>query len=194
MRARWEALHEALVRFMSTLAADRQFLHARSVTHELARFDSAAGLLEVLTSRDGDLDEKDAIYVALVRAVQERVAWSSFAMHALWCGLWPGLDAVYRRRLHGFGGEADELTSAMSSTFTTLVGRLALHRVRRVAATLIRSTERDLMEHRRRQVILVPREHLEDVDEVEAIETSPRCWGSSLGSQKRRRARRSSGG
>ncbi|MGN6108373.1 MAG: hypothetical protein ACTHU0_24920 [Kofleriaceae bacterium] len=150
MRARWEELHAGLIRFITTLEADRQFVHARTAKSALARFDTASGLIEYLTRREADLDDKDLVYAALVLGVQRRTSWASFAMHALWCGLWPGLDAIYRRRLRSFRGEPDELVSAICTTFTLLVNRVDLQRVRRVAATLTRSTEREVMRLRQR--------------------------------------------
>ncbi|HQG03873.1 MAG TPA: hypothetical protein PK838_06075, partial [Thermoleophilia bacterium] len=86
----------------------------------------------------------------LVRAVQARAGWADLAATLLWLGLWPGLDAVYRRRLGHFSGEPDELVAELASAFTELVERLDLDAVHRVAATLVRSTQRDVMDHRKR--------------------------------------------
>jgi DNA-directed RNA polymerase specialized sigma24 family protein len=116
----------------------------------LFRFEDAASLLAHLTSRDGDLDEKDRIYGALVRTVQARGPRSALAYALLWGGLWPGLDRVYRRRLRYFASEPEELCQELSLAFTRLVEAMNLQRVRRVAATLIRSTDREVMDERRR--------------------------------------------
>jgi hypothetical protein len=151
MRACWEALHASFVRSVTTLNADRSFRRARAEQTALARFESAAGLIEHLTSRSGNLDEKDAIYAVLVRAAQGRDAWAEVAKAILWCGLWPALDGIYRHRLRHFKAEPEELVEAISVAFTALVGRMDLGRVHRVAATLVRSTDRDLMDERRRE-------------------------------------------
>jgi RNA polymerase sigma-70 factor (ECF subfamily) len=116
----------------------------------LAPFDSATALLAQLARPDGDLDHKDDLYAALVRVVQARAPCSRLAHALLWCGLWPGLDRVYRRQLGDFGADTDELTEAISVAFTMLVGRMDLTRVHRVAATLVWSTNRDVTEERRR--------------------------------------------
>jgi RNA polymerase sigma-70 factor (ECF subfamily) len=68
----------------------------------------------------------------------------------LWLGLWPGLSGVYGRRVRHFNGEPDELVAEIARAFTELVERLDLAAVHRVAATLVRSTERDVMYRRKR--------------------------------------------
>ena len=67
----------------------------------------------------------------------------------LWLGLWPGLTGVYGRRVRHFD-EPDELVAEIARAFTELVERLDLTAVHRVAATLVRSTERDVMYRRKR--------------------------------------------
>jgi DNA-directed RNA polymerase specialized sigma24 family protein len=150
VRARWEGLHAALVGSVTTLPAANQFQDLRRSEPALAPFDCAATLIAHLTRREGDLDRKDQIYAVLVRAVQARAPCSRLAHALLWCGLWPGLDRVYRRRLRYFARDPDELTEAISVAFTALVGRIDLASVHRIAATLVRSTDRDVMYERQR--------------------------------------------
>lgn len=169
MRACWEALHASFVRSVTTLKADRSFRLARAQEVVLARFESPAGLLEYLatkTKRSEDHDEKNAIYAALVRAVQDRAAWTDLAAALLWCGLWPALDGIYRHRLRHFKAEPEELVAAISAAFTSLVGGMDLDRVQRIAATLVRSTDRDLMEARRRD--WAERDHVEANGDLES--------------------------
>jgi RNA polymerase sigma-70 factor (ECF subfamily) len=181
MRARWEGLHAALVRSVTTLQADRQFKQARETEAVLARFESPAGLIEHLASKDGDRDEKDAIYAALVRASQSRAPWADIAAALLWCGLWPGLDGVYRHRLRHFRDEPEELVAALSATLTSLVARLDLGRVNRVAATLVWSTDRELMEGRRREWTEQAHRHTPRADEGAPEPASPARQDSELG-------------
>jgi hypothetical protein len=145
MRARWMALHESLVRSITTLKADQQFKTAGKVEKVLERFD-ADTLVAHLTAKAGDRDEKDRIYGALVRAVQSRSDWADLATALLWLGLWPGLDAIYGHRLRDFIGRPDELVTEISFIFTTTVGRIDLAGVNRLAATLIWNVERDVRE------------------------------------------------
>jgi RNA polymerase sigma-70 factor (ECF subfamily) len=117
----------------------------------LARFKSSTDLL-VYFHDDGDLDDKDQLYASLVRVAQTRAGPARLAHALLWCGLWPGLDHVYQRQLQQVATNPEELTEAISVAFTTLVGRMDLSRVHRVAATLVRSTHRRVMDERRRAV------------------------------------------
>lgn len=150
MRARWEGLHAALVCSVTTLPAANQFQDLRRCEPTLAPFDSAAALLAHLAQPEGDRDHKDEIYAALVRVVQAHAPCPRLAHALLWCGLWPGLDRLYRRRLRYFAHEPDELVETISVAFTALIGRIDLARVHRIAATLVRSTDRDVMYERRR--------------------------------------------
>jgi DNA-directed RNA polymerase specialized sigma24 family protein len=150
MRASWEALHAGLDRSVRTLQADQAFQQAKQLHPALAAFDEPKKLVAHLTSKAGDLDEKDRILGTLVTLVQRR-EHHEVASALLWLGLWPGLDAVYRRRLRHFRDQPDELVAELAEAFTALVERLDLTAVHRVAATLVRSTERDVMDHRKRR-------------------------------------------
>jgi len=144
MRASWEALHASLERSARTLQAVQAFHEAKQQYQALAGFDEPKQLVAHLTSRTGDLDEKNRVLGALVLLAQ-RGEHRELASALLWLGLWPGLDAVYRRRLRHFAYQSDELVAEMAHAFSALVERLDLTAVRRVAATLVRSTERDVM-------------------------------------------------
>ena len=167
MRARWEELRAALVHSMTTLRANRQFQDAGSAHAPLARFSGSDALVAYLTEKGGDLDEKDAIYAALVGAVQSGVAWAQLAQALLWIGLWPGLDAVYRRRLRHFVENPEDLVGEVSFAFATLVERIDLLGVRRLAATLVRNVDRDVGEQlRRRWAEAARRQQLDEDDEA----------------------------
>lgn len=144
MRARWTALHESLVPSITTLKADQQFKTASKSEKALERFDAADALVAYLTNKDGDRDEKDRIYAALVRAVQANAEWRELASALVWLGLWPGLDAIYGHRLRDFAGRPDELVTEISFIVTTTVARIALSGVNRLAATLVLNVERDV--------------------------------------------------
>jgi hypothetical protein len=165
MRARWERLHTALVGAVTTLQTARQFRDAQRTESVLERFESAAELIDYLTSIEGDLDEKDRIYAALVRAVQGRAAWAQVANTVLWCGIWPALDRISLRRMRYFKSNPEGLGEAIAVAFSTQVGRMDLRRVHRVAATLVRSTDREVMDERRRERIEL--EHLVNPQEPE---------------------------
>lgn len=148
MRARWEALHASLHRSLRTLQADQAFAAAKHQHPALAPWSDPGALVAFLTGSRDELDAKDHLLRALVRMAQGKES-AQLGCAMLWLGLWPGLDAVYRRR-RPCGRDADELVSELGEAFLSLVDRLDLSSVRRVAATLVRSTERDLMDRRKR--------------------------------------------
>jgi len=151
MRTRWEGLHRGLVDSVATLGTDQQFELARREVPELEPFVDVATLRAFLERGVAHVEDQDAIYRALVRAVQARASWAPLASAELWCGLWPGLDAVYRRKWRPFAQEPEELASLISVVFTTLVADMDLQAVSQVAATLVRSTEREVERAWRRQ-------------------------------------------
>ena len=122
-----------------------QFKEIRHQEPMLERFSELGALVEILQRIGGDLNEKDAIYAALVRVVQGGSDGAQLSMTLLWVGLWGGLDAVFRRRLRLFA-TVDEATSEIASCFAIAITRAELARIRRVAATLILNTERILVD------------------------------------------------
>ena len=149
MRARWEALHAALERSVRTLQAEQSFQEAKLQHPALAGFDDAEKVVAHLITWGGDGDEKDRLLAAVVTMVQER-EHHELASALLWLGLWPGLSGIFARRIRHFAGEVDELLAEIARAFTELVERIDLASVHRVAATLVRSTERDLMYRKKR--------------------------------------------
>jgi len=143
MRRTWQALHEGLAHQANTLEAHRKFNRERQRRIVLDPFEHPAALVDYLNSKGGDRDQKDRIYAALVEMAQaeEQVG---LAMALLWLGLWPGLDAVYRRNLRHHLNDPGELVSELWDRFVIAVGRAELGRINRVAATLIRNTERTM--------------------------------------------------
>ena len=148
MRARWAALHSSLRAAVRSLQFDLEFHEAKRHHALLAAFSDPGRVIAYLHRHEGDLDEKDRLLGLLVHLAQRR-QHRDLATTLLWLGLWPGLDAVYRRRLKYFC-DPDELVSELASAFVALVERLNLSTVTRVAATLVRSTERDVMAARKR--------------------------------------------
>lgn len=174
MRAPWEALKQSLVCSVGTLGAKSQFEEMKRQRRSLRRFADAGVLLGYLNSTDGDLDEKDAIYAALVEAVQARRADADLAAALLWVGLWPGLDRIYWRRLRELVAEPEALVSEIGARFTSAVHRANLGRIRRVPATLVLNVERDVRVARKRawaeekQRADLPQEQDDDSDDEEA--------------------------
>jgi DNA-directed RNA polymerase specialized sigma24 family protein len=145
MHSRWGDLYPALVAATTSLRAAKYFQSLRNGDPLFARFNCSTDLIAYFHDGD-DLDFKDRLYAALVRIAQARRPSAQLAYALLWCGLWPGLDHVYRRNLRRFTSDPDELTEAISVAFTVLIDRMDLARVHRVAATLVRSTHRDVVD------------------------------------------------
>ena len=141
MRRTWEALHQSLARRADSLDAHRSFNKARQQRVELEPFEHPAALVDYLNDKGGNWDHKDRIYAALVEMAQAE-GRMGLAMALLWLGLWPGLDAIYRRNLKHHRNDPGELVSEIWDRFIIAVGRADLGRINRVAATLIRNTER----------------------------------------------------
>lgn len=141
MRTRWETLYET---FDDTVrhAGDRAFAKL-AVQPACAAFADLRELYDFLIDDGGDLDARDRVLAALVAGAR-RDDTRGLASALLWLALWPGLCGVYRRRLQ-WGAYADDVVSAIGFAFTALVGEMDLTRVHRIAATLVRSTERDVV-------------------------------------------------
>ena len=144
MRSRWEALRAGLVRSIRTPQAARQFLEMKTLSPPFTAFSEPDALVAHMHATRGVLDQKDRLLATLVSQVQ-RGEQAELARALLWLSLWPGLDAAYRRRHKYFAEHPDELVSLLAHAFTALVDKLDLSAVNRVAATLVRSTERDVM-------------------------------------------------
>lgn len=147
MRASWEALHAGLARSVRTLQAEQSFNTIRQQHTPFGRFDDVDALVAHLTSKFGDRDEKDTLLGLLATLVQDGEQ-RDLASALLWLGLWPGLDAIHRRRTRHYLDAPDDLVSEIADAFSEEIAALDLTRVHRVAATLVRSTERRVLEAR----------------------------------------------
>ncbi|WP_233605221.1 sigma-70 family RNA polymerase sigma factor [Corallococcus sp. AB030] len=110
----------------------------------LSDFEEPEALVSFLTAREGDSHVKDGLLTGLVTLVQMGKT-DSFFVALLWLGLWPGLDGVYRRCLRRTGHPPAEVVSAVAASFMGLVARVNVSGVQRVAGTLVRGTERDVL-------------------------------------------------
>ena len=150
MRTCWEALHQSLVHSVDTLEAHRDFNQARRRRQELEHFEHPAALVDYFADRDGDRDDKDRIYGALVEMAQAHGDDATLATALLFLGLWPALDSLYGRSLRHHLDDPGELVSEIWDRFTTAVHRADLCRIQRVAATLTLNTKRTLRDRRQR--------------------------------------------
>lgn len=151
MRSQWEALHAGLARSIEGREASRLFEDLRSRRPALAPFTNPAAVERVLAHDRGSLLERDRVLRELVEEVQSKGAGRRLAHALLLLGLWPGLDAVFRRRRRCFRSEVGDLETEIIDQFTAQVERIRLQRVTCLAATLVLNTEREVVDARIRE-------------------------------------------
>jgi len=175
-----KAVHASLLRSVRTMDAERQFAELQRQYPVLAGFVDPESLTAHLSCRGGDLDKKDAVIGLLVRIIQDRGASAALASSLLWLGVWPSLAIILGRRANLFPDAPNELVSEVADCFTSVVENLDFQVVRRVAATLVRSTEREVVRRRLRtwledsRFVALPNEaELETLDPVEPEDPPP---------------------
>jgi RNA polymerase sigma-70 factor (ECF subfamily) len=132
------------MRSLEPLPVNIQFEALRQTQPELRRFPDPYALLDHLHDLSVDFDDKDRVLAGLVAVSQGLGSGREVAVTLLWLALWPGLDAMYRRLWRYFASAPDDLVSEISERFTVGIHHLDLGRVRRIAATLLMNTERDI--------------------------------------------------
>jgi hypothetical protein len=151
VRSRWEALRSGLMRSIQSRTAIEGFERVKREATAVAPFGEPAAVVGHLAHPGGDLDEKDRV-IGELAAVVGRDVEGQIATSILLLGLWPGLDAVFNRKAPLFRGRAGDLGGEIIQRFVAEVHRLDLTRVTRVTATLVRNTERRLLQARVREV------------------------------------------
>jgi DNA-directed RNA polymerase specialized sigma24 family protein len=162
----WHEIRDHLMQSSSNLHFQRSFDAVRRAQAAIAPFRDPAALLDGLHRTTGDPARKNVILAALVRAAQGDGPASDCALTLLLLALWPGLDAIRRRSIGRRIGTADEVASDVLARITEALRSLDLGRVNKIAGTLLRNVERDMIRVRRRDLA---REHLAsgaDPDEV----------------------------
>ena len=168
MRSPWPALHAQLIRSTETLAFQHQFRALACSEPLLARLRDPAALFDTLHGPDGDAEVRNRILAGLVRRAK---ANPEPATTLLLLALWPGLDAMYRRLARHFVGQPDLLVSEISARVVAGIRNLDLDRVHRIAATLIRNCQRDIIRSLKRTVV---RSSIEvELDESVGAEQAP---------------------
>ena len=146
----WHEIRDHLMQSSSNLHFQRSFDAVRRAQAALAPFRDPAALLDGLHRTPGDPARKNLILSALVRAAQGDGPASDCALTLLLLALWPGLDAIRRRSIWRRIGTADEIASDVLARTTEAVRSLDLGCVNRIAATILRNVERDMIRARQR--------------------------------------------
>lgn len=143
----WSALRDRFDATTRAASTPRLYQLLYSGLPSLAPFRTVEELIAYLGEDLGaGLDAKDRLYTQLVLTARGRGPATALAQSILWIGLWPGLSAAFFRRLFCWREEPDELVFEITTAFTRLVARLDFARVKRVVGTLVRSTERDVIQ------------------------------------------------
>ena len=144
MRSSWHALHAHLVTCSRRFSFHHDFCSLRDRYKVFTRLRDPADLLDRLHGPGGDADRRNRILRALIFEAQRDGPYAPAAVTLLILALWPGLDAVHGRLWRYFRLEPEALTSEISARIVTGIRCANLDRVNRIAATLIRNTERDI--------------------------------------------------
>ena len=147
----WHEIRDHLMHSSSTLHFQRSFDAVRRAQAALAAFRDPAALLDGLHRGSGNPDDKNLILAKLVEATQGDGPTSDCALTLLLLALWPGLDAIRRRSIWRRLGAADDVASDVLARATETVRGLDLGRVNRIAATVLRNIERDMIRARQRE-------------------------------------------
>src|SRR5262245_16404728 len=166
MRSRWEALHAGLIRSIEDRRAAAIYERLR------IRFAGLQPLVRPIdvvaaVSHEVDMDARDKILRPLAHVAGERSV-RPLAQALLMLCLWPGLDAIFRRRFVLFR-DPGYLATEIADHFSLALQRLDLRRVACLTATLVRNTERGILDARARDMIMVP---TDGVDEVASSSTA----------------------
>ena len=168
MRASWHTLHKDLFRMTTTLDFHTRFRCIPGLEH----FHEPAQLFELLHGTTAAPEARNAALADLVRSAQREDATSQAAVTLLLLALWPGLDAVHWRLARHFRGRPEDLVSEIAARTTFGIKRLDLVKVGRIAATLVRNTERDIRR-------ALTKERAETACLVPVTDDLPVAWSST---------------
>ncbi|MFK7942275.1 MAG: sigma-70 family RNA polymerase sigma factor [Paracoccaceae bacterium] len=144
MRAPWHAIHAQLLRTLDTHKTHTRFQVIRQRQAALEAFIDPAALLDHQHAPKGDHAARNAVLAALVREAQASPPSADLALSLMIIALWPGLDAIYRRRLRHFRNDPALLASEIHARVTEQIRHLDLGRVTRIAATILLNIDRDI--------------------------------------------------
>jgi DNA-directed RNA polymerase specialized sigma24 family protein len=148
----WHVIRDHLMQSSSTLRFQRSFETIRQTRDGLMRFQDPIAVLDRLHGGGGDRDQKNLVLSALVVAAQGDGPASDSALTLLLLALWPGMDGIRRRSIGRRLGTAEEITSNILARTTEAIRCLDLDRVNRIAATILRNVERDMIRARQRDL------------------------------------------
>jgi len=150
MRSRWEELHAGLLRSVVRRTSLGSFHELQRRSAALAPFDEPLAVVHFLINKASGLTGRDRVLRLLVEEAKGSSA-RPCALALLLLGLWPALDAIFRKRSHLFQAQAHDIELEIIDRFIAQVLRIDLRRVSCLAATLVRNTEREVVDARVRE-------------------------------------------
>ena len=149
----WYEIHNHLSRTCASLRFHRGFTDLRRASHGvLERYHDPADVLSALHGGAISPEEKNQLLVVLVEAAQSEVsAHARSGLTLTLLALWPGLDAVLGRLRARRLGDREELASEVLARATEAIHSLDFGRVNRIAGTIVRNVERDIIRAHRRE-------------------------------------------
>lgn len=187
--ATWNRVHDSLMRTLAgPPAAFEPLKHACPM---IAGFLTPQSLVLALRRRSLSAVAIDTVYRQLILACRdERTGHARLARDLVWIGMWPALDALYKRGCRA-NGDGDSLASEIGIIFSRLLRETKLSGVTRLVATLALNAERELIRGAQRERRWQDRHSSEaepqDSDEGCVSTTSHRlAWPEASGDQLQR--------
>lgn len=149
----WHAIREHLLRSSLTPGFQRDFDAIRGRHRHISCYQNPVLLLDALHGDQSSLGEKNLVLTSLVEAAQSGQPESECALTLMLLALWPGLGGVLSRTRRRGMGTVEELTSEILAGAIETIRCLDHDRVRRMAATVLRNVERDLVRACRKEAI-----------------------------------------
>jgi DNA-directed RNA polymerase specialized sigma24 family protein len=144
MRACWLALHASLTQSLNTSKSKKEFNEMKAGRDELAGYENAHELVAYL--RDGKMEaaSRNAPLRGLVAAAQSTDPWAGLARSLLLLSMMAALEATAGRKRGRMC--AEEVMAEVVAEFYERIRRLDLDKDPKVAATLVKNTERGVGE------------------------------------------------
>jgi len=140
----WCAIRQHLLRSSHTEEFQRAFDAIRDRHTPIACYEYPGLLLDALHGNETSPGAKNFLLTALVEAAQFE-SDSECALTMVLLALWPGLDGILGRLKRRGLGTVNQLTSDILSGAIGTVRCLDRDRVHRMAATVLRNVERDVV-------------------------------------------------
>ena len=144
MSLSWSALHAHLLHSVTRLNAERAYQAIRRLAPKDLPPGDIGELFAFLHARDGDAAAKNTALRHLVAAGAKHPHFAETSSTLVLLALWPGLDAVRGRLRRKLGAQPD-LDGDLVGRLAQGIRELDLGRVDRIAATLLRNVERDVV-------------------------------------------------